>query len=141
MISETLAGTHAGVSEVTLSDTSSSKPIPTNGASAENRDEFPADGVRAVAAGAPTADQPRQGWWTRRTVESAATSAPLTQIGVLGVRPPVKTTAADVADGGHATIVFATPPPPGDCQPDFNDQVVVHPPEAATSAAPSAGGF
>ena len=63
MISETLAGTNAGVSEVSLSDTSSSNSNPPNGAIAENRAESPAEAVRASTPAGLAELSPRQGWW------------------------------------------------------------------------------
>src|SRR5438045_7402404 len=69
MISETLAGTNAGVSEVSLSDTSSSNSNPPNGAIAENRAESPAEAVRASTPAGLAELSPRPGWWKRRTAE------------------------------------------------------------------------
>src|SRR6478672_10941645 len=92
MVSETLAGTNAGVSEVGLSDTSSSKPNPLNGAIAANPVESLVRDVRASAAA------PRQGWWKRRDATAAANGTALVQVG--GMPDSVKTTTPDM--GGPA---------------------------------------
>src|SRR5690242_19166335 len=112
MISETLAGTNAGVSEVTLSDTSSSNPNPLTGATAENpgqaleAEHFASPATPALADGN---SQPRQGWWKRRSVESAASGTPLTQVGIIGSADSVKTTTPDVvAQEGHGTSAVAS---------------------------------
>ena len=86
MISETLAGTNAGMSEAGLSDTSSSNSKPPNGAD----------------------HTPRQGWWKKRGVEKASGEAVLTQIGGEGVLASAKTATPDVvAHASSATSSFS----------------------------------
>jgi superfamily II DNA/RNA helicase len=109
MISETLAGTNAGVSEVSLSDTSSSKPNSPCGTTAENPGESPE--ADQSASGAPgtsglAVSEPRQGWWKRRA-EATPNETALTQIGGGGVAESAKTTAPDVvSDAGPYTNGF-----------------------------------
>ncbi len=133
MISETCAGTNAGVSEVSLSDTSSSNLHPLNGAIAENQGGNPA--AAALASVSPAA--PRQGWW-KRPATNAASIAPLVQVGER-VPAPSKTTTPDVvAPLGETT---STHPARGvaSCENDFNDQAVMDFAEAASSSGPAAG--
>src|SRR5437762_5656114 len=139
MISETLAGTNAGVSEVTLSDTSSSKPDPISGAIAENRAESPAEDVRASGP----AEQPRQGWWKRRSSETGADGAPLTQVGGEGVRESVKTTTPDaVGYGSQSTNGFAPGLARGEGDAGFREnKAVADSAQADTSPAPLPNGF
>jgi superfamily II DNA/RNA helicase len=102
MISETLAGTNAGVSEVPLSDTSSSNPNPLAGATADNPGQNPEPehfGPAASAFSANGSGQPRQGWWKRRTVDTVPGGMPLIQVGGIGVRDSQKTTTPDVVAG------------------------------------------
>src|SRR5918911_4936988 len=97
MISETLAGTNAGVSEVPFSDTSSSNPNPLSRAGIADRAERPASGGSSSMSGGSADPSPRQGWWKRRTAELPGAGPSLVQVGGEGGLESVKTTTADVA--------------------------------------------
>src|SRR4051794_40877412 len=139
MISETLAGTNAGVSEVSLSDTSSSNSNPPNGAVAEDRAESPAEAVRASTPAGLAELSPRQGWWKRRTAETAESSISLVQVGGEGVRDSAKTTIPDlVADDRRSTNALSGQEE-GACDSDFNSQDAVDSIEEPTTILPTNG--
>jgi superfamily II DNA/RNA helicase len=141
MISETSAGTNAGVSEVSLSDTSSPNSSPPDGATAENRAESPAKGSGASTKAAVTEKAPRQGWWKRRIAETAESSISLVQVGGEGVGDSAKTTPPDlVASNDQGTNALSAPGTKS-CDSDFNSQNAVDFMEAPTSTASPENGF
>jgi superfamily II DNA/RNA helicase len=139
MISETLAGTNTGMSEVSLSGTSSSASNPQNGATAENRGA--AQEASALAPASGDAAPPRKGWWKQRSSESAQNEKPLTQVGGGGGDVSTKTTTPDlVAEADQP----ATSPTQGGRLGGFpknEDQPVVDLAETPTSPAPEPNGF
>ncbi|MFL6689822.1 MAG: DEAD/DEAH box helicase [Alphaproteobacteria bacterium] len=141
MISETLAGTNAGVSEVSLSDTSSSNSNPPNGATAENRAESPAEAVHASTPASLAEQSPRQGWWKRRTAETADGGISLVQVGGEGVRESAKTTPPDLVTGGDQTTNTLSGSGEEACGSDFNSQDAADSVEAPTSTASPRNGF
>src|SRR4051794_4449619 len=141
MISETLAGTNAGVSEVSLSDTSSSNSNPPNGATAENRAESPAEAVHASTPASLAEQSPRQGWWKRRTAETADGGISLVQVGGEGVRESAKTTPPDLVTGGDQTTNALSGSGEEACGSDLNSQDAADSVEAPTSTASPQNGF
>ncbi|HEY1638008.1 MAG TPA: DEAD/DEAH box helicase, partial [Rhizomicrobium sp.] len=141
MISETLAGTHAGMSEVSLSDTSSSSPNPRSGATAEASGESPvSDGAVSAPSSGAADGRPREGWWKRRSAEPAQGAA-LTQIGGEGVSDSAKTTTPDLvapADEGPSL------PPQGEGGSGLRenkDQEIAVSADQDASPAPAENGF
>jgi superfamily II DNA/RNA helicase len=134
MISETCAGTNAGVSEVSLSDTSSSDPHPLTGAIAENPGGDPAE--ETLASVSPAA--PRQGWWKRSAAEAGMSAASLVQVGERVPAPPKTTTPHVVAPLEETTNTFSRGGE-GSCESDFNDQAVVDSATSGTNSAPATG--
>jgi superfamily II DNA/RNA helicase len=144
MISETLAGTDAGVSEVTVSDTSSN---PRESGPTSNS---PANGSTAAPASSAGARTP---WWKARAQNgSAASGAPLVNVspplatpaGGEGVAHSAKTTTPNVvaADGPNTNgLAAALPGGEGGSDREFNNQDIAVSVEPATSPAPSPNGF
>src|SRR5690348_1162557 len=81
MISETLAGTNAGMSEVSLSDTSSSDLHPHCGATAESSGESLTEAHRVPPSNGGAEQSARRGWWNRRAAETPQNGTPLVQVG------------------------------------------------------------
>ncbi|MFL5236055.1 MAG: DEAD/DEAH box helicase, partial [Rhizomicrobium sp.] len=136
-----MAGTNAGVSEVSLSDTSSSNSNPPNGATAENRAESPAEAVHASTPASLAEQSPRQGWWKRRTAETADGGISLVQVGGEGVRESAKTTPPDLVTGGDQTTNTLSGSGEEACGSDFNSQDAADSVEAPTSTASPRNGF
>jgi len=120
MISETLAGTNAGVSEVSLSDTLSNPPQ--NGTTAAPLGESPASENSEKAR------------------FNSATMLPEPPLGE-GVPPFAKTTTPDVVDMAREATSPAADGGEGFCDSDFNNQNSVDSAESATSPAPAQNGF
>jgi superfamily II DNA/RNA helicase len=136
MTSETCAGTHAGVSEVSLSDTSSSNRNPLNGASAENQGGNPA----AEALASVSAVAPRQGWWKRPAAESAMSVAPLVQVGERVPSPSKTTTPDGVGQTGESTSLLSDGEGGTEVR-ENKDQDIADSENQATSPALASNGF
>ncbi|MBV8800704.1 MAG: DEAD/DEAH box helicase [Alphaproteobacteria bacterium] len=142
MISETLAGTNPGTSEVSLSDTSSSNSHPLNGATANASGKPEASAEHASAgAGEQEPAAARKGWWNRGGSEAPQSGASaLVQVGER-VAPAPK---APAPDGAAGISLDASTPAEGEGVNGFReneDQAVVDSGESGTSPAPSANGF
>ena len=99
MISETLAGTNAGMSEVSLSDTSSSNLKSPERGHCRGPGRSARRGWLCLGAISAAADgRPRQGWWKRRSGGTAPRALRLTQVGGKGVPDSAKTTTPDVVE-------------------------------------------
>jgi len=139
MISETWAGTNAGMSEVSLSDTSSSPSNPHTGATAENPGDAP--GTAALSPGLANGAPPeRAGWWSRRGSEASQVGPALVQVGER-VAPSPKTTTPDVVAEAVLDPSAATEGGEARGVPENEDQSLVDSPESPTSPAEPPNGF